>query len=125
MMRRVLGMTRRCRRRPTPVCSSRRPRVRAQLKPGTFGGPGMSRVSVTPEEAAFIQQRIERFAEEAPEELSWELPYVREHGALPLYLGWTETFGIRPDGELIRWSTEQWPDGAFDLNDTTWEKVAL
>jgi hypothetical protein len=83
----------------------------------------MCRVPVDSEERAFIQERIDRFAEEAPEELRWQLPHVREHGALPLYVGWTETAGIRPDGTLIRWSTEDWP-GAFELGDL-WKTVAL
>jgi hypothetical protein len=46
------------------------------------------------------------FSSEAPEQLRWEAPYVAEAAALPLYLGWTETIGIRADGEIIRWSTE-------------------
>ena len=83
----------------------------------------MRRAPVNPEERVFIQERIDRFADEAPEELRWQLPHVLEHRALPLYVGWTETAGIRPDGELVRWSTEDWP-GAFELADT-WEKVAL
>jgi hypothetical protein len=59
-----------------------------------------------------------------PEELLWQEPHVRANGALPLYVGWTEIVGIRPDGELVRWSSEDWP-GAFELNDATWHKVAL
>lgn len=83
----------------------------------------MCRVPVGSAERAFIQERIDRFEDEAPEELLWLLPHVREHGALPLYVGWTETAGIRPNGELIRWSTEGWP-GAFELGDV-WQKIAL
>ena len=79
---------------------------------------------VTPEESAFIQERVERFAAEAPEELLWQEPHVRAHGALPLYVGWTETVGIRPDGEMVRWSTEDWP-GAVELDDANWYKIGL
>ena len=83
----------------------------------------MYRTPVEPDERTFIQERIDRFAEEVPEELSWQVSYVREHRALPLYVGWTETAAIRSDGELVRWSTEDWP-GSFEPSDT-WEKVAL
>jgi hypothetical protein len=76
----------------------------------------MPRVSVTSEESAFIQKRIDPFAKEMPEELRWQLPYVERHGALPLYIGWTEAAGIRSDGELLRWSTEEW-ENAIELHE--------
>jgi len=81
------------------------------------------RVAVTSEESAFIQERIDRFAEEAPEELRSQLPDVQQHRALPLYVGWTETAAIRSDGELIRWSTEA--ENVWKLDERTWAKVAL
>jgi hypothetical protein len=84
----------------------------------------MPRVSVTSEESAFIQERIDLFAKEVPEELRWQLPYVERHGALPLYIGWTETAAIRSDGEFVRWSTEEW-ENAMELHEPTWTKIAL
>ena len=85
----------------------------------------MPRVSVSEEEQAFIQERIDRFADEAPSELRWQVPHVQTHGALPLHVGWTVTAGIRPDGTLIRWSTEaDWP-GARELEDAAWVNTAL
>lgn len=62
----------------------------------------MPRVLVTAEEEAFIRERIDRFSVEGPENLQWQLPYMRIHSALPLYVGWTETAGIQPNGTLIR-----------------------
>jgi hypothetical protein len=85
----------------------------------------MPRVAVTAEEEAFIRERIERFSVEGPENLQWQLPHIRLHTALPLYVGWTETAGIQPDGTLVRWSTEgEWP-GSRELKDPTWVNVAL
>ncbi|HEY0710473.1 MAG TPA: hypothetical protein VGG33_26955 [Polyangia bacterium] len=85
----------------------------------------MSQVPVTPEEAAFIRERIERFEQEAPADMRWQVSYVRENRALPLYVGWTETAGVRPDGTLVRWSTEEeWP-GVRELADAPWVNIAL
>jgi hypothetical protein len=85
----------------------------------------MPRVLVTDEERAFIEERIDRYADEAPTELQWQLRYVRAHGALPLYVGWTETAAIRPNGEMVRWSTEgDWP-GVRELNERIWVTTAL
>jgi hypothetical protein len=85
----------------------------------------MPRVDVPAQVAEFIRERIEKFDIEAPRELQWQAGYVREHQALPLYLGWTETLGIRADGLLIRWSTEnEWP-GVREFGDSTWVNIAL
>ena len=85
----------------------------------------MSRVSVTADEQAYIQARVDRFVEEAPQELRWQIPHVRIHGALPLYSGWVESVGIRPDGTLVRWSTEEDWTEARELYNATWATTAL
>jgi hypothetical protein len=54
----------------------------------------------------WIAARIAAFPSEAPEQLRWQTSYVAEAAALPLYLGWTDTIGIRADGEIVRWSTD-------------------
>jgi hypothetical protein len=102
-----------------------RSRVAAGERPGRWADRMMPRVLVTDEERAFIEQRVDRYADEAPTELRWQLPYVRAHGALPLYVGWTETAAIRPNGEMVRWSTEgDWP-GARELSERIWITTAL
>ena len=84
-----------------------------------------SRVDLPAHLATFISERIQRFADEAPEERRWLLPYVQGHQGLPLYLGWTGTLAIRATGELIDWSTEdEWP-GAREFDDATWVQLAL
>jgi hypothetical protein len=40
----------------------------------------MASVQVPEEVAAFIADRIERFAAEAPEQLRWQAPFVAEFG---------------------------------------------
>ena len=82
-------------------------------------------VSVTACSSRFIAARIDRFAVEVPEPLRWQVPYVTEFGALPLYLGWIETIAIRPDGEVVRWSTEGDYEGALPLEDRGWLLPAL
>jgi hypothetical protein len=76
-------------------------------------------------DAEFIRERIRRFVVEAPSELQWQAPYVEEHDALPLYLGWTETLAIRPDGTLVCWSTEGEWSGAREVDDPILVNLAL
>lgn len=67
----------------------------------------MTNVVRNEETATFIASRIAGFASEADETRLWLGPYVAEFNALPLYVGWTETIGIRAEGEIVSWSTEQ------------------
>ncbi len=83
------------------------------------------KVEMPAEEAMFIRERIERFPVEGSENLQWELPYVRLYEALPIYIGWTETVGIKTDGTLIRWSTENEWTGTRELQDTKLAIAAL
>jgi hypothetical protein len=66
----------------------------------------MARVTMPPELSAWVADRIATFPHEAPEQLRWMAPSVVEYAALPLYVGWWDTTGIRPDGEIVSWSTE-------------------
>jgi hypothetical protein len=75
------------------------------------------RLAVSPEQSAWIAARVAAFPAEAPEQLRWQAPYVAEFGALPLYLGWFETIGIRADGEIVSWSTEGDYPGARPVED--------
>jgi hypothetical protein len=85
----------------------------------------MLRVSPSQDQRESIARRIASFAHEAPATALWLAPFVREHGALPLYSSWTETIGITPDGVLVSWSTEgEWP-GARPLEEFTWSALAL
>jgi hypothetical protein len=83
------------------------------------------RVAVSAELSAFIAARVAAFPAEAPGPLRCEAPFVAEFAALPLYLGWTETIGIRPDGEVVRWSSEGAYAGARPVQDRVWMLSAL
>src|SRR5438094_239226 len=75
--------------------------------------------------SAFIAARIAGYAAEAADQLRWQSPFVAEFAALPLYLGWTETIGIRCNGELVRWSTESDYPGVRPVEDRIWVVSAL
>jgi hypothetical protein len=64
------------------------------------------RLAVTLELSAWLANRIAAYAAESPPQLRWLAENAAQAGALPLYAGWVETIGLRPDGELVRWSTE-------------------
>lgn len=65
------------------------------------------RVAVPPELSAFIAARIANYAAEATEPFHrWEAPAVARFAALPLIRHWYETFGLRADGEVVRWHTD-------------------
>lgn len=84
----------------------------------------MSDIEIPASIREFIFERIANFEQEAAPQELWESANVREHQGLPLFRGWTETLAIRPDGTLIKWSTEEW-SGAREFQDRTWMKVAL
>jgi hypothetical protein len=66
----------------------------------------MERLELKAHDSDYISARIANFSDESPEQLRLHLLYVIEHVALPLYLGWTETIGLRPNGAVVRWSAE-------------------
>ncbi len=55
----------------------------------------------------------------------WLRRGVQQHGFLPLYLGWTEVLGIRPDGTLTRWLHEDDPIVVLNLVQPYWQRLAL
>ncbi|WP_145236469.1 hypothetical protein [Urbifossiella limnaea] len=60
-----------------------------------------------PELSAWIAARIASYPAEATEPYHhWEAAAVGEFAALPLIRHWFETFGLRADGEVVRWSTD-------------------
>ena len=85
----------------------------------------MLRVSPSPEQRESIARRIASFEREAPETHRWLAPFVRQHGALPLYLAWTEAIGITPDGVLVSWPIEGEGLGARPLDEFSWSALAL
>ena len=70
-------------------------------------------------------RRIEAFPIEALEFHRDQAPAVAELGALPLYYGWTATIAIRPDGQMIQWSTDGEFEGSQHVDDRIWVLLAL
>ena len=71
-----------------------------------------------------IETTIESVLESDDPGLAWLRRGVRQHGFLPLFLGWTEVLGIRPDGTLIRWRHEEAPSVVVDLVEPYWQRFA-
>jgi hypothetical protein len=82
-------------------------------------------VPVPAEVSAYIAARIAAFADDTPDPLRWLAPYVAQFAALPLYVGWTETTGLRADGRVVRWSTEGEYTGVLDVEDPVWVRIGL
>jgi len=85
----------------------------------------MTLVPVTAETSDYISRCVRAFCDEAPDKLHWQTQYVAEFSALPLYIGWTETIGIRADGEIVRWSTEGEYIGVRPVEDPIWVRAGL
>jgi len=87
------------------------------------------RLSVSAELSAFIAARIASYAAEATQPYQQsEAPAVAEFGALPLVRHWFETIGLRPDGEVVRWATDDNNDpypGAQPVEDRAFALHAL
>lgn len=85
----------------------------------------MAQIPVSFEDSQYSAARVAAFAREAPLQLRWQSTYVERFAALPLYFGWTETIGLRADGEIIRWSIEGEYDGVRTVEEPVWVRAAL
>ena len=85
----------------------------------------MSHVDVTPDASKWIAAKIAAFATEADHRHHWLTEYVSQFNALPLYVGWTETIGIRPNGEIVSWSTEDEFIGVRSIEDRMLVLISL
>jgi hypothetical protein len=83
------------------------------------------RLTLTPELSALIASRIARYSIEGPEHARDEALLVAASAALPLYRGWTETIGIRADGEMVAWSTESDYSGVRPVQERVWVLLSL
>lgn len=55
---------------------------------------------------SLIDRRIDVFLASPPEKLAWHVDVVQRERFLPLYIGWEETYGLRVDGQFVRWAHE-------------------
>src|SRR5579875_317597 len=77
----------------------------------------MPRLPMSADLSDWVAARAAAFPSKAPRPIRWLAPYVAENGALPLHVGWFETIAIRPDGEIVRWSTEGDYVGSLPVED--------
>jgi hypothetical protein len=82
-------------------------------------------MAVSAELAKLLAARIEAFPVEALEFHQDQAPFVANFGALPLYYGWTTTIAIRPDGQMIQWSTDGQFEGIQPVDDRISVLLAL
>jgi hypothetical protein len=85
----------------------------------------MGRVVVSADDVQYIAARVAAFSAEALGTFRWQACYVEQFAALPLYIGWTETIGLRADGELVRWSTEGDYTGLLPVEDPIWIRAGM
>ena len=83
----------------------------------------MSSLDRSVEEA--IRSRIREYLDQDDPRVEWIKPSVREHGFLPLYLGWVAVLGIRPDGSFVYLGYEPAPKPARLLEQPFWQRVAI
>ena len=72
-----------------------------------------------------IEARIAEFLAADDPKLEWMKPAVRQHGFLPLYVGWVAAFGLRPDGSFVRWDHETDGMNMRPLRDAFWQRMAI
>lgn len=72
-----------------------------------------------------IQGRINELLASRDNRIAWVKPAVRQHGFLPLHLGWVAVLGICPDGSFVRWDHDAQPPVVQPLDDPYWERMAI
>jgi hypothetical protein len=72
-----------------------------------------------------IEARIEEFLASDDPRLTWLREAVREHGFLPLYVGWLSTLGLCPDGSFVRWDQEEDPQTMKTLSNAYLQRLAI
>jgi hypothetical protein len=82
------------------------------------------RLPISPDLTDAVRRQLATFLSHPPEKLAWHVPTAERAGALPLYIGWLTTIGLRPDGSLVEWNTDD-PDMNLRDPDETWGTVAL
>ena len=70
-----------------------------------------------------IERRIRQLLDD--DSKKWLHPVIRKHHFLPLYHGWTDTLGLRPNGTFVRWHQEAEGQPLAPLGDPFWQRFAL
>ncbi len=72
-----------------------------------------------------IEERIADFLASPDSKLEWLKAPVRAHRFLPLYVGWSSTLGLQPDGSFVRWDQEAATPGLKPLSSRYWRRMAI
>ena len=72
-------------------------------------------------EATVIDALIARFLASKDPGRAWVRAGVLRHHFLPVYLGWVEVLGVRPDGSIVRWMHEDDPERVAPCG-SSWER---
>lgn len=72
-----------------------------------------------------VERRIQDVLADGDPRFEWLRAAVREHGFLPLHIGWVTVLGLRPDGSWVRWDHEETPGTLRPFSDPYWERIAL
>jgi hypothetical protein len=82
------------------------------------------RLQMSPSLTEIVRSHLSAFLANPPDNLEWQCVTAQQVGALPLYMGWTATIGLRPDGSIVEWNTDE-PDLALRAPDDKWAMIAL
>ncbi len=74
---------------------------------------------------SIVHRRLDEFLAGPNPQLAWLRVVAAEHEFLPLYIGWTATLGLRPDGTFVRWEQEADPPELEDLSSGSWQRFAI
>ena len=72
-----------------------------------------------------VEARIAEFLAADEPKLEWVKAAVREHGFLPVHVGWVAVLGLRPDGSFVRWDHEDDRASVKPLSDRHWQRTAI
>jgi hypothetical protein len=72
-----------------------------------------------------IEIRIAEFLAGDDSRLDWVKPAVRQHGFLPLYIGWVAALGVRSDGSFVRLDHEDDRASVKPLRDAHLQRMAI
>ena len=82
-------------------------------------------MTISPQLADWIQEAIQRFSSEESDERPYLKYYAARHNALPLYIDWTHSYGLRVDGTVVLFSTDSEEETMQEEGDERLRNFAL
>lgn len=72
-----------------------------------------------------IERALAEFLSDPDPRFAWVKQIAAQERFLPLYLGWTEVLGVRPDQRFARWEHEATPPTFTSLKEPYWQRLAI